>query len=329
MEASDSVIRKIQKLLSMAAGAEGNEAEATLAMARAQELLAVYNLDYAMVAAANVAGGTVAAAPEKREQTDISRSAKMEWQRDLWRTIAEANFCHHWIIYRYEGKRGVGKRSKVAVKRHAVLGRVSNVMAVRLMGEYLEDTIERMLPYPNNERMSRSANSWKAGAADRLCERIREQAEKRMDAPLPVANKNSKALTLRTFSDAEWAANYDARRGEGAWARKLLRDAEWEAGQIEREQRAAEETAKAEREWLEYLQNETPDQKQAREKKEAKERREEERREARRRPRRYSYRETYDARSADSSAYTAGAKAGNKISLAAQVGKGEEKKRLK
>lgn len=316
--ANENIIRKIQKLFSLAQSP--NQAEAELAMARAQELLATHNLEAAMVMATNVAGGTVEAAPEKREKVRINRSAQYNWQRELWKTIAEANFCWHSVVEVFEGKRGTKKTtSKVRVKRHLILGRESNVMAVRLMGEYLEDTMERILPFPNHERLSRAAISWKAGCAERLGERIQEQADARKsesDAARPEGD--STALVLRDVYQSEFAANYDVRYGEGAHARKLITDAKWEAERPERERKAREEREQKEREWLEYLQTESPADKKAREKEEAKQARANEAYWARQ-DRKWDTERRNDYLKTDHEAKRAGAKAANGIGLSAQV----------
>lgn len=327
---NEGIIRKIQRLLAL--GQSPNEAEANLAMAKAQELLAKHNLEMAMVTDAVVAGGTTQAAPEKREKARISRSAQYQWQRNLWKAIAEANFCWHSIVEVYDGKRGEGKRSKVPVKRHMIIGRESNVIAVRLMGEYLEDTMERLLitvgGFSNQERLGRSAISWKTGCADRLVERIEAQAEERKresDATRPEGTSTSTAIVLRDVYQSEYQANYDCKYGEGAWARKLLRDAEWEAGQAERQAKAEAERIQAEKEWLEYLQTETPEQKKAREKEEAKQRLREARA-SERMWRSWERQRRAEARKTDSRAYDAGNQAGSNISLNAQVAEGRTRK---
>lgn len=317
---NEGIIRKIQKLLAL--GQSPNEAEANLAIAMAQEMLAKHNLDFAMVQDTYVAGGTASAPEEKREKVRVSRSAKYRWQQDLWRAICEANFCWHSIVWVFEGKRGTkSTTSRVRVKRHMILGRESNVVAVKLMGEYLEDTMERLVVseggYTNQERLSRGANSWKCGCSDRLSERIREDAEKRKEAS--TADPNSKAIVLRDVFQAEYQANYDFRYGAGAYAQKLLQDAEWEAGQEERERRAEEARLKAEKDWLEYLKTETPQQKKQRERQEEKELIAEEKRQAR--ANRSWWRETRQEESKlDGVAYSRGAKAANKVNLGAQIG---------
>lgn len=320
----DSVIRKIQKMFAMASD-NHSQAEAELMMARAQELLAKYNLDATMVTEANVAGGTVAAAPEKRTKTRMTRSAQYQWQRDMWREISEANFCWHSVIEVYAAKRSAGgeegKTSKKPVKRHLVLGKESNVMAVRIMGEYLEDTMERLLPYPNAERLSRAAINWKAGCAERLCERIREQAEQRKmeGEAAKSASAGSTAMVLRDVYQAEYAGNYDFRNGDEAYARKLLQDAEWEQGQEERNKRAQEYREQKEREYLAFLANESPADKKKREKAEAAQRLKDER--ANDRYSRTWHNERYrEMVKRDPDARRAGREKADSIGLASQVG---------
>lgn len=336
-EPSESIIRRIQKLLATGKRGQGNdgtcnEAEAAAAMNLAQALLAKHNLEAAVVEAAFVQGGTTEAAPEKREKTRTNRYAGYKWQRELWAAVCEANFCWHSIAEVFDVKRNTTFMSKRPVPRHVILGRESNVIAVRIMGEYLEDTIERIVVseggFKNSERLSRSANSFKAGASDRLVERIREQAEARKaEGGAGTSSGNGKALVLRDVFQAEYQANYDAQYGAGAWARKLLMDAEWAEGQEARNKRAAEVEEKAEREWLEYLANESPVEKKQRERLEEKERIQDEKRSARshRSWRNEQYRE---AGKFDQEAYHKGAKAGDNVNLSTQLGEGRKDRSL-
>ncbi len=321
------VIRKIQKLLAKGSDSRlsGGEAEAASYMEMAQSLLAKYNLDFAMVQDAAVEGGTVAPPPEAREKTRVSRSAQYRWQRDIWKAIAEANFCWHSIVEVFDGKRGKGT-SKVRVKRHMILGTTSNVAAVRLMGEYLEDTMERILPFANRERLSRSAISWKSGCADRLIERIRAQAEDRKQAG--DAGAGCTGLVLRSVYDREYAANYDVVHGTGMWAQRQIRDAEWEAGQEQRDREAAEYREKAEKARLEFLANESPADKAKREKREQAERIKEARASSRY-SRSWNRQRREEASKVDREAYRSGSTAGNSINIGKQVpaaAKGTERK---
>lgn len=309
LETDQTIIVRIQKLLSLANSS--NEAEAALAMARAQAMLAKHNLDFALVKDAYVEGGTNPAPEEKREKTRIAkRSAKYVWQRALWKALSEANFCWYSTVEVYEQK--WGRQTKVPVKRHMILGRESNVIAVRIMGEYLEDTLERTLPYPNGERHSRSAISWKRGAADRLCERVRAEAERRKKESDKNKPKDSTALVLRDVYQREYEGNYDARYGAGSYQRQLAADAEWEAGKEQREKEAREAELKAEADWIIYLQNETPAQMRERMRQLAKEEKAEERSW---RSKRYKI----ETDNLDTEAYRSGVRAGEKINLSSQI----------
>jgi len=325
----ENIIRKIQKLLALSKSS--NEAEASLAASRAQELLAQHNLDYAMIQDAVVAGGTNQPAPEKRDKVRMKRSAMYKWQRELWEAIAEANFCWWSLITcsepsQYRKDKYTGEPIMKHVRRHLILGRESNVIAVQMLGEYLCDTIERLVPYPQQQFLSRDAVNWRAGCADTLMQRIREDAESRKKKQEHQAKASDGALILlRDVYQHEYEANWDFKYGEGSYRRKQLMDAEWEAGQAERDRRAAEQEEKEEREWLEYLKNETPEQKKAREKQEAKERL----KDSRRRSRGYSWTEQdrREAARVDSSAYHSGKQAGKSISLSQQV-KDNSRRRL-
>lgn len=315
---SEGIVRRIQKLLSLAKSGNNSQEEAASAMAMAQKMLARYNLDYHTVQA-----GAGSFAEERREKTQMAYSATYKWQRDLWNCVAEVNFCWHWTTK----QRGLNRfKANVYAERHMLIGRESNLLSVRLMGEYLCDTMERILPYPNNERHSRSAHSWKEGLAHRLIERLREQYEKSQKRP--KAAGASTALTLFDVAAREHAANYDARHGKGAWERKEKADAEWEAGAAERAAQAAEEAAKEEREWLDYLQKETPDQKKKREREEEKDRLRAARA-SERLVRRWRNEDIREARKTDRSAYHAGCRAGDGINLSRQVSPGTSQKNLK
>lgn len=77
--------------------------------------------------------------------------------------------------------RAVDGRRKTTHK-HIFVGRKGNVVTAQLMFQYLTQTIEDLvvveMNLTNAQRLSRSAMSWKEGAADRLCERL---ASRRQD----------------------------------------------------------------------------------------------------------------------------------------------------
>jgi hypothetical protein len=321
---NETIIRRIQKLLSLATGDNNSEEEAAAAMAMAQKMLAAYNLDFHTVQAAQVAGGA-SVIEEKREKTLVDTSSAMyKWQRELWKAVAESNFCWHWVTQVW--MTNPRNKKRVYVKRHMLLGSESNVLGVRLMAEYLIATIARLNPYnTQRERMSRSAMSWRAGCADRLAERIREQAAQSVKKS--TAPADSTALTLRNVADREYAANYDARYGKGAWADKQKDDAEWEAGAEQRRKEQIEKQAKAQQEWIAYLLKESPQQKKQREREEEKERLKEERANLRYR-RSYWNERARESSKIDRSAYEAGSKAGSNINISRQAGAGKAQEEL-
>jgi hypothetical protein len=280
---SDSIVRKIQLLLNLGQRSEGNEAEAAAAMARAQELLARYNLDLATVQDKVVAGGTAEReAEQKRDYAKSKRSAMYKWQQRLVRTLAEANFCVYWVeettekayippsnrkSYEDYDENGMGD---IRVKRHKVLGRVANTTGVMIMVDYLLDTIERLLPYPQQERLSRNANLWREGCSDRLVERIKAKAEAMRQADYATQGEAAytTAIQVADLARKEEAGNYDFRYGAGAWARKLASEAASEAywtSEAIAARQAERDAALAASRALE-----TPKQKAAREKREAK-----------------------------------------------------------
>jgi hypothetical protein len=338
---SDNVVRKIQLLLQLAERAKGNETEAAAAMGKAQELLAKYNLDLTTVQDKVVAGGTNTPddAMAKRDYAKVSRSAMYQWQRKLVKAIAEANYCKHWVEEVYEekyippSKRKYGTedeaKQEIKVKRHKLLGRTANTMTVLLMVDYIMDTIERLLPYPQAERLSRSANSWREGCSDRLIERIQEKAEamKTADYASQGEAAYSTAIAVRNMATAEEIGNYDFLNGHGAWARKLARQAEsaayWERAALAREEREQKELAELEAK----LALETPEQKARREKKEVKDA---ERRQAsnERYWDRQDRKADREAARRDHSAYNHGSRTAEKIGLDAQLKTGKKTESL-
>jgi hypothetical protein len=337
---SDSIVRKIQLLLNLGARSEGNEQEAAAAMARAQELLAQYNLDLATVQDKVVAGGTAAREAEsKRDYAQSKRSAMYKWQQALVRVLAEANFCVYWVDETreltyippknrkpYEDYDENG-RAEIRVKRHKVLGRIANTTAVMIMVDYLLDTIERLLPYPQNERLSRNANLWREGCADRLVERVKAKAEAMKTADYATQGEKAytTAIQVADLARKEAAGNYDHQYGAGAWAKKLAREAEaekyWSDEAVAERQRIRDAELAAKRAL------ETPAQKAKREREEAKEARRNERFSESYWRRQDREDERREAR-LNSGAYRAGRAKGDDIGLDGQVSAGTPKKGL-
>lgn len=200
-EEMDRVIARIQKLLARTTVERGaSEAEAETAMRMAQELMAKYNLDMAVIEASSGAQDTT------RIKEEVKGRAMYKWQRELAKYVSEANFCYHlikgenkWTEPRWSDGSTAGKWERddadpmyptdngvrwiegrwVKTLRHVFVGRKANVITAQLMYQYLTQTIENLVPVADNkQRLSRSAMSWKEGCAARLCERL---SAKRMD----------------------------------------------------------------------------------------------------------------------------------------------------
>lgn len=310
-ERQSSLIEKIKKLFEMANrktnnDGSSNEAEAAAAMARAQELLTKYNLDMRTIEDTPAkTGGATHRAGGERQKAQVKRSAMYKWQQEFWKRLAEANFCFHWVQKVVEFRWGKNRK----VKRHVILGSAANVIAVEMMGEYLTETIERLVAqvYPKSECLSKAAISWREGCAERLIERIIEKKEEMKRQGFTSEGVTCTAIAVQDVEKKEYAANYDAKWGEGAYARALKRQAEWEAGRAEREKRYREDEALL----AELRKNETESERKRREEKE--------RREQERAWRRYQREQEREAARLDPHAYSAGRTKANDINLDAQL----------
>ena len=324
----DKIIKRLQALLALAEGRGATEAEAALAMERAQDLLAKHNLSMASVFAAG------AKDTEKREESELAaikgskgRAAMYKWQQELMRSIADANYCRHWIRTTYNAYNGHSK-----LNSHVLIGRESNVVACRLMFEYLLQSMDRMIPV--NDK-SRSAYSWKEGCVDRLRERIeqqrwdREEANRKeaaeaelrakeaqaqakhpASAPSPLGTSHAPTVILADYAQEEEDLNADVRRGvePGTTAR-------------EKREREARRLAVANEPYVW-----TPPPPDTRtEAQKAKDRRREEKADERMRAR-WRREAAREAARRDVSAYRAGTEAGNKIGLDLQLGDGKGRK---
>jgi len=325
---SESIVRKIQLLLNLASRPEDNEKEAAAAMAKAQELLAAYNLDLLQVQETSTAG-VVGAIDAKREKSDIKLNATYAWTRRLVQGVAEANYC---VYLPYEARVETKAGQVKYVKRHCVLGRVDNTAVVLVMSQYLWSTVMRLLPYEADKKswLGKEAMLWCEGCTDRLIERLQAKAAA-MRTP-DYATQGEKgyytAIAVRDMAKAEEIGNYDAINGPGAWARKEAAqarwNAEWAAGREDREKRRQLE---AEQEAAKLL-AESPAELARREREEARQaRRDEEwneryyRRQARERERELNRR--YHP------AYQAGRDKAEDVGLDSQLDKGADRKSLR
>lgn len=250
------VIGTIEKLLRLAAK-NPNEAEASAAAAKAQDLMTAWNLDQAAI---EENGG------DSGKRTDeLMKGGHYEWQRDLWSAVAKLNFC----LYFPKQKKVWKKRfvpdvstggfktqyhSPKSVWFHQLIGRTVNVRSATVQAQYLEQAIERItleeLKLRNrNAKHDTWANSFRYGMGERIevkldARRWDREDEERQKAEARAAEINSAststALTIATFAEAEKEANLDFMDPErqAKLAAERARDAEY--ARILQEQEEAE-----------------------------------------------------------------------------------------
>ena len=231
------VLEKIEKLMRLAAK-NPNPEEAASAMAKAQELLVAYNLSAEIV-------GQGSASDAVREKQAIL-GGMYKYQRYLWKAIADLNFCMYWTHQKYTERNtrrrdwdGTMITEKVPYMRHqhVIVGKRVNARSTLAMGQYLEQTIERLVKerFPlNSQRFLSEAVAYREGMADelywRLVERRRqlvaeEQARRARDAAAAGVS-TAQALTIGSLSEQEKDANQDFFYGEGYSARQRAARAE-------------------------------------------------------------------------------------------------------
>jgi hypothetical protein len=255
-EAQDAV-RRVEKLLRLAAKNK-NENEAAAAAAKAQEILAAYNLDMATVEANS------GASSGKREDAK-TKGGLYHYQRDLWEALADLNFCMYWNMYSWDKTKRRRRKSRYTGEwevreggyrfEHRLVGRTVNTALTRTMAQYLEQTIERLTRERLNDEGSqfftRWAISYREGLADTIIGKIYERRKHVLAAELRRQKEDEKrardaatagmslstALTLADVRKSEQQANYDFLHGDGAWARKEARMAEWKKERAEAQAR--------------------------------------------------------------------------------------------
>ena len=248
-EATRKACDRIEKLMRLA-GKNPNPQEAASALAKAQDLLLAYNLDMSVVEAAS--------GQESKRTDESSSGGGYEYQRNLWRHIAELNLCMYWTQkVRVKPGSYAEKRHRTWTSEHRLVGRVVNVQQTKNMAGYLHQTIERL----RRERLgsdtrSREAMAYREGIADRIVQKLRDRrrdaveaeearAEEAARKAAAAGHSLSTVVTVATIKQQEDDANYDFIHGEGASAkrRKRIMDAR---------QAQAEAEAEVEKYWAEW-----------------------------------------------------------------------------
>lgn len=326
---NQAIIERVQKLIRLSKDGGATEAEAALAAAKAQEIMAEHNLTMATLGDDNTDDA-------KRQKEEIKGFAMYNWQQELMRKVGEVNFC--WTDVHYSW----GSGSRRTARGYKIIGRAANVASTQVMFEYLRSTISRLalqeVGGDKSQLMSNWSVSFQKGCAAAIIERLGERHRKILDeqerkvreerarASHPSSAPTHNALVvLAEYASSEQDLNEDFRRGvaPGTTARER---AEWKAGEAERQAKyqAERERKEAEKQKLiadgvdsevaYYIVEFGWDEERAAEyvKREA-------RNEKRRKGRSYSYsgpRDTTDYR-----AYRSGESAGRTVGLDPQVGR--------
>lgn len=338
-EGQRKVLPRIEALLRLAdKGRDSDDPatanEAASAAAKAQELLVAYNLSADMLGQGGDDG--------VREEQKLEGGYR-DYERDLWRGVAELNFCLYFASGTYQvtaykrtrpdGSKYVDRERKYQ-HLHRLVGRKVNVLSTVNMARYLEAAIERLVderigPDSANQRWHRHNIAFREGAAsiitNKLYERRRqlvaEEERKRREAEERAQQEGTvttgTALTIATHQQQEEDANEDFANGwePGTTATKR---AEWQArmaARAERERQAREEHVR----WCE----ENPEEARRMEEEQRKEREAAEKREARNAKRRTGRSQRWtkaDERAwEEQSHYSAGREAGRSISIDQQA----------
>lgn len=167
MTAPDNILDRLEKLLRLAESP--NEHEAQAAMAKAQQLMDDYNID------ASTIGQSAKGRQGAARKDEKSKGGLYGWQRDVWKAVAECNFCRYWSI------RGTARG---AVYEHRLLGSTVNVKSTQIMANYLQQAIERLAKEQAKRDhynvFAREMIAFREGMADRICERLRALQQERM-----------------------------------------------------------------------------------------------------------------------------------------------------
>jgi hypothetical protein len=209
------VIERIKKLLNLARDGGATEAEAALAMDRAQEIMKANSLSMATIEAG---GGT----GEKRDKQQSAGRAHKAWMRAIMEALAESAFVYvEHAPGRVREDFETGKMTKTYA-RYTLIGRESAVVQTQVMHEYLCKTVVRVA----RERSDWPNEVFMAGMGERIVERLhtrhaemlaqqrREAAEAKARQSHPGASPgNALVVVLEDFAAKERDLNEDLRRG--------------------------------------------------------------------------------------------------------------------
>lgn len=243
------IVDKVEKLLRLA-GANTNEAEAASATARAMDLLVEYNIQMSSVDETGEGGG-------KRAEEKLV-GGFYEFERDLWRYVADLNFCMCWhqktwvrrTVFDAKADRILNewRRNNILRGQFRIVGRVVNIQSTQNMTSYILQTVERLTRERVAERLGdgeklnsqlrgRWAVSYREGIVARIIEKIWKRREEMLSEERNAAMEaearareagmkgasTATGVTLASVRKSEAEANADFLYGEG-WSAKQAAD---------------------------------------------------------------------------------------------------------
>lgn len=238
-------IERVLKLLALSKDKGATEAEATLALQKAQELMHDANLTMAELEA----NGQSAGEGGVREKTAMENKSPYKWHRDLMNQIAELNSVYCAIRMerrggaRYDDGDWERKSATETFVGYTLIGRQANVASTRVMFEYLTATVERLgREWAGNKAnwFTTDAFNFKRGCAERVIQRLamrheenvanqeREAREAKARQSHPAsATGNAVVVVMRDYYQNEVDLNRDFRLGlePGTTARNRLESA--------------------------------------------------------------------------------------------------------
>ena len=159
----ESIKGKIQKLLALSRDEGASEQEAELALLRAHELLAKYNLEMTDIKDLKV---------DDISHEKIIEELREEWIRTIYQRVAKMYFCKY-----YYSSGHLNSKYQKAIQ-HNVIGREHNRAVANEMTYYLIDTIKRLGqehtdPIPGDKReINKIKRNFELGCAHRVSSRI-------------------------------------------------------------------------------------------------------------------------------------------------------------
>lgn len=211
----ENIVRRITAALNLSRNA-GTEGEAEAALSAAQAMMAKYNLTMAIVEATGARAKAQDDEGAQRQQVPTKGKALYDYQRRLMKIIADCNYCFCHLIQERRGRR-------MMPMGYQLLGRQANVISTQIMFDYLNETLERLVPVESNaQRLSRAAISWKFGAATRLGERLQERKWEMESAQRQEVSRRTEAqkaepgglMLLADISLIEREQNFDFLYGD-------------------------------------------------------------------------------------------------------------------